>query len=79
MLPKDGKSAGGIILPQNQADPANQGIVVYAGESTYNEKIKFLPKVGDRVSVKRYGFSEITVNGEVLNQFGANDLLAILK
>ena len=78
MLSQGGKTDGGIILPEMQVDAPNQAIVVYAGESTYREGVKFMPKVGDRVSVKRFGFSELTVNGEKLNQFGANDILAVL-
>lgn len=78
MLKQSGVTKGGIHLPENQIEAPNQAIIVYAGESTYNKGIAFMPKVGDRVSMKRFGFSEVLVNGETLRQVGANDILGIL-
>lgn len=79
MLKQSGVTTGGIHLPEQQSEAPNQAIVVYAGESTYNKGIEFMPKVGDRISMKRFGFSEVLVNGETLRQVGANDILGILK
>lgn len=78
MLKQSGVTTGGIHLPEQQSEAPNQAIVVYAGESTYNKGIEFMPKVGDRISMKRFGFSEVLVNGETLRQVGANDILGIL-
>ena len=79
VLEQAGKTEGGIILPDNQREAPNQAIIIYAGESTYQKGLSFCPKVGDRISMKRFGFSECMVNGENLRQIGANDILGILK
>lgn len=78
MLKQSGVTTGGIHLPEQQSEAPNQAIVVFAGESTYNKGITFMPKVGDRISMKRFGFSEVLVNSETLRQVGANDILGIL-
>lgn len=79
VLDQAGVSAGGIILPEVQREAPCQGEVVYAGEYIWQKPVQFAPKPGDRISMKRFGFSEISVNGEQLRQIGINDVLAILE
>jgi co-chaperonin GroES (HSP10) len=80
VLDQAGLSKGGIILPEVQRDAPCQAVVVYAGEFIWQPhmQVKFNPKPGDRISMRRFGFSSITVNGEELRQIGINDVLAIL-
>jgi co-chaperonin GroES (HSP10) len=80
VLDQAGVSRGGIILPDCQRDAPCQGVVVETGELMWSkEGIKFAPKKGDRISMKRFGFSEITLNDEVLRQIGIADVLCILR
>jgi co-chaperonin GroES (HSP10) len=79
LLDQSGVSRGGILLPEIRADAPGQGIVVYVGELIWQKDIKFNPKPGDRISMKRFGFSEILVNGETLRQISIGDVLGILK
>jgi co-chaperonin GroES (HSP10) len=74
-----GISEGGILLPDAQREAPGQGIVRYVGELIWQKPIKFAPKPGDRISMKRFGFSELTVNGRTLRQIGISDVLGILK
>jgi co-chaperonin GroES (HSP10) len=78
MLKIGERKRGNIIVVEGMGEVSNQGIVVYAGESTYTKGLSFLPKIGDRVAIKRFGGAEIFVNNEWLNQVGANDITAVL-
>jgi|ERR1700722_1505874 len=79
VLDQAGISKGGILLPETQREAPGQGIVVFAGEYIWQKPVKFAPKPGDRISMKRFGFSEIFVNGETLRQIGIADVMAVLK
>lgn len=80
VLEQAGVTPGGIVLPDTQREAPCQGIVEEAGQFLYEPKhnVTFCPKRGDRISMKRFGFAELTLNGRVLRQIGIADVLGII-
>ena len=76
------KNTFGIILPESETkEKSEQGKVLAVGPGEYKDG-KFLSpgvKVGDKVVFSKYGYDEITVNGEELYLIKEENILAILK
>ncbi len=76
------RNSFGIILPESGSkDKSEQGKVLAVGPGEYKEG-KLVPiqvKVGDKVAFSKYGFEEVTVNGEGLYLIKEENILAILK
>ena len=80
---EEGRSAGGIIIPDTAKEKPQQGEVLAVGPGRRSEQtgdlIPLDVKVGDVVVYSKYGGTEITEGGEDLLILTARDVLAIVQ
>ena len=63
----EGKTAGGLYIPDNAKEKPQEGEVIAAGEGKYKEdgtRQSLDVKAGDRVLFGKYSGSEIKLDGE---------------
>lgn len=76
------KNSFGIILPDSdKKEKAEQGKVLAVGPGKYEDG-KWVPtsvKVGDIVAFSKYGYDDITVDGEELYLIKEDNILAIIR
>ncbi len=76
------KNSFGIILPgADTKEKAEQGVVLAVGEGAYQNGICITPTVhiGDVVAFSKYGYDDITVDGEELYLIKEENILAIIN
>lgn len=76
----EGKTAGGIVLPDTAKDKPQKGTVVSVGEGTITRDGKRHPltlKPGDRVIFSSYAGDEINVGDEKYLLLRESDVLAV--
>ncbi len=76
------KNSFGIILPDSDSkDKSEQGTVLALGPGEHKDGTFVTPtvKVGDKVAFSKYGYEDITVNGEELYLIKDENILAVLK
>jgi len=77
------KTNFGIILPEtvDEEKIRDQGVVMAVGKGKYDDGQlnPMTVKVGDRVMFSKYGFDEITVDGEDYFILKEENILAIIK
>ena len=75
------KNSFGIILPSDGKEKSEQGVVLATGPGEYREGKLILVsvKVGDVVAFSKYGYEDITVDGEEFYLIKGENILAILK
>lgn len=81
-LEAEGKTAGGILLPDNAKEKPREGKVISVGTGKLLEngaRAEFQVKAGDRVLFRSYGGTEVNVAGEELLLMTEDDLLAVLS
>ena len=78
----EGKSAGGIIIPDTATrEKPQEGKIVAIGKGRLDEDgkaIKMNVKVGDKVLYSKYGGQEIKYDGTDYLIMSENDILAII-
>lgn len=76
------KNSFGIILPETGSkEKSEQGEVLAIGGGSYDDG-KLIPmtvKVGDIVAFSKYGYEEVSVDGEELYLIKEDNILAIFK
>ena len=80
-LEAEGKTAGGIVLPDSAKEKPKQGKVLSVGEGKRldnGQRAKFQVKEGDRVLFTSYAGSEVTVDGEEYLIMTEDDVLAVV-
>ncbi len=80
-LEADGKTAGGIILPDTAKEKPKQGKILAVGEGKSLDdggRAKFQVKVGDRVLFSSYAGSEVTLDGKEYLVMTEDDILAVV-
>ena len=78
----EGKSTGGIIIPDTAKEKPLRGEVVAIGPGRTDENgkiIKMNVKVGDKVLYSKYGGTELEYESENYLIMSESDILAILK
>ncbi len=76
------KNSFGIILPDTDSkDKSEQGTVLALGPGEYHDGKLIAPmvKVGDKVAFSKYGFEDISINGEELFLIEEKNILAVLR
>ncbi len=66
-LEEEGKTKGGIIIPDTAKEKPQEGQVVAVGSGRINEQGKITPidvKVGDKILFSKYAGNEIKIEGE---------------
>lgn len=72
----------GIYIPESTESKPTTGKVVAIGEGKLNDKGERIPmsvKVGDTVLYRKYGLSEVEIDGEKYMVGSEDDILAILS
>lgn len=80
-LAAEGKSAGGIIIPDTAKEKPAEGIVVAVGDGSRNdkgEKISLDVKVGDRVLFTKWSGTELKLQGKEVIMMKESDILAVV-
>ncbi|HUG18436.1 MAG TPA: co-chaperone GroES [Planctomycetaceae bacterium] len=76
----EGKTAGGIVLPDSSKDKPQRGTVISVGEGPINSKgqrIALTVKAGDEVIFSSYAGDEMKVGDEEYLLLREGDILAI--
>lgn len=79
---EDGKTKGGIIIPDTAKEKPAEGKVVATGNGRIGEDGKLLPmdvKVGDRVLFSKYGGTDVKMDGEDYLILRQDDVLGIIE
>ncbi|MEK6559509.1 MAG: co-chaperone GroES [Planctomycetota bacterium] len=78
----EGKSAGGIVLPETAKEKPKEGKVIAVGDGKLlknGERAKCLIKKGDRVIFSSYGGTEVKIDGEEYLLMSEEDILAVIE
>jgi len=78
----EGKTAGGIIIPETAKEKPREGKVIAAGSGKMNSKGKRLPmevKPGQRILFERYAGTEIKIDGEDYLMMREDDVLCVVE
>ncbi len=81
-LEAEGKTAGGIVLPDTAKEKPKEGKVVSVGSGKTldsGEKGKMQMNKGDRILFASYAGTEITIDGEEYLIMPEEDVLAIVR
>jgi chaperonin GroES len=81
-LEQEGKTSGGIFLPESAKEKPQQGKVIATGPGKVLENGDRAPltvKKGDLVLFAKYGGTEVEVGGEELLIMRESDLLAVIQ
>jgi chaperonin GroES len=76
------KNSFGIILPEgDKKEKSEQGKVIAVGKGTYVDGKVVTPEVkeGDVVLFSKYGYDDVTVDGEELYILKEENILAVIK
>jgi len=79
-LEAEEKTASGIILPDSAKEKPQMGEVMAIGEGRLDKdgkKVAIVVKVGQKVMYKKWGGTEVKVNGEEWTIVSQEDILAI--
>ena len=77
----EGKTAGGIVLPDTAKEKPKEGKVIALGDGKIlksGERAKFQVKKGDRVLFSSYGGTEVKIDGEDFLLMSEDDILAVI-
>jgi len=81
-IEEEGKSKGGIIIPDTAKEKPQEGKVVAVVKGKINEDGKVIPldvKVNDRVLFGKYSGSEINMDGEEHLIMREDDVLGVIE
>ena len=79
---QEGKTTGGIIIPDTAQEKPMQGDVISVGNGTRAEDGTIYPlevKAGDRVLFGKFSGSEVKIDGEELVILREADIMAIVE
>lgn len=80
-LEEDGKSAGGIIIPDSAKEKPQRGTIMAVGPGKVLDsgaKVELTVKEGNTVLFGKYSGSEVTLNGEEILIMREDDILGII-
>jgi chaperonin GroES len=79
---EEGKTKGGIIIPDTAKEKPQEGKVVAVGKGKVDEDGKVRPldvKAGDRILFGKYSGSEIKIDGEEHLILREDDILGVIE
>lgn len=71
----------GIILAGTAKEKPQVAVVIAVGEGKHDDNGKLIPMVvkeGDKVLTRKYGGTEVKLDGEEYTLIGQNDILAVV-
>ena len=77
----EGKTAGGILLPDTAKEKPREGKIVALGDGRLlksGERAKFQVAKGDRVLFSSYGGTEVKIDSEEYLLMSEDDILAVI-
>ncbi|GJQ48866.1 Cpn10 chaperonin GroES, small subunit of GroESL [Candidatus Kuenenia stuttgartiensis] len=80
-LEAEGKTAGGILLPETAKEKPKQGTVIALGDGKLlenGERARFQVKNGDKVLFNSYGSTEVKIDGDEYLLMSEDDILAVI-
>ena len=78
----EGKTTGGIIIPDTAKEKPMEGEIVAVGPGARNEKGTVVPldvKAGDRILFGKWSGTEIKLDGEDLLIMGESDIMGVIE
>jgi len=78
----EGKTTGGIIIPDTAQEKPMEGEIVAVGPGARNEKGTVVPldvKAGDRILFGKWSGTEIKLDGEDLLIMGESDIMGVIE
>ncbi|MFP4022808.1 MAG: co-chaperone GroES [Candidatus Paceibacterota bacterium] len=78
----ESKTASGIIIPETvEKDRPEQGEVIAVGEGRFQdgERVPMSIKEGDKVVFSKFGYDEVTIEGEEYYILKEDNILAVIK
>jgi chaperonin GroES len=81
-IEEEGKTAGGIIIPDTAKEKPQEGEVIATGAGSKNEEGKVTPldvKAGDRILFGKWSGSEVKIDGEDYLIMKESDILGIIE
>ena len=78
---EEGKTKGGIIIPDTAKEKPSQGEVVAVGPGGRDEAGKLIPidlKVGDRMLFGKWSGTEVKIDGQELLIMKESDIMGVL-
>ena len=78
----ENKTKGGIIIPDTAQEKPMEGIIIAVGEGAFDnngKRVALDVKVGNRVLFKKWGGTEVKIDGKELIIIKETDILAIVK
>jgi len=81
-LEEEGKTAGGIIIPDSAKEKPAEGEIVAVGAGKLNDKgerIAMDVKPGDRVLFSKYGGTDVKIEGEDYLIMREDDILGVVE
>ncbi|CEJ13467.1 10 kDa chaperonin 3 [bacterium YEK0313] len=78
----EGRTKGGIIIPDTAQEKPQEGEVVAAGPGRHDEQGKLIPldvKVGDRVLFGKWSGTEVKIDGEELLIVKESDIMGVVE
>ena len=79
---EEGKTKGGIIIPDTAKEKPSQGEVTAVGPGGRDEAGKLIPidvKVGDRVLFGKWSGTEVKIDGQDLLIMKESDIMGVLE
>lgn len=80
-LEAEGKTAGGILLPETAKEKPKQGRIIALGDGKLlenGERARFQVKNGDKVLFSSYGSTELKIDGDEYLLMSEDDILAVI-
>lgn len=80
-IEQQGKTAGGIIIPDTAKEKPMEGEIVAVGSGTRDESGKVVPldvKAGDRVLFSKWAGTEVTIEGQEYLVMKESDIVGVI-
>ncbi len=81
-IEEEGRTAGGIIIPDTAKEKPMEGEILSIGSGSRNEKGNLIPldvKIGDSVLFGKWSGTEVKIDGEELLIMKESDIMAIIE
>ena len=79
---QEGKSAGGIIIPDTAKEKPMEGEIIAVGPGGRDESGKLIPidlKPGDRILFGKWSGTEVKIDGEELLIMKESDVMGVIE
>ena len=81
-LESEGRSAGGLYIPESAKEKPQQALVVATGTGRItddNKLVELIVKAGDKVLFGKYAGDEVKLDGETHIILRESDILAVIE